>query len=214
MFVLPCHAARRIALGETPWELMKCAALDGSSERSSCALRAIARVSSGISAATCRVMETRSRAQRTSWLRRTSWKLGSVFAQLAKRFGKSSIPISAVILARTGVSTVNPDQPIEDVAGMFVRDAAAQMPVIDHGRALGVVTRDAVGETLASDGPHALVGNVALADVVIVEPSASLERVIEALDEHPGAVALVIDRGEPVGLVTREQLDEYLAHAA
>ena len=50
----------------------------------------------------------------------------------------------------------------------------------------------------------------ALADVVVVEPNAPLDDVIEQLEDHPGAVALVIDHGSPLGMVTREELDAYL----
>lgn len=143
-------------------------------------------------------------------MRRTSWKLGSVFGAIAKRLAAPSIPISAVILARTSTVTVNPEQPLEDVAQMFVANRATQMPVISGGVALGVVTRNAVGETLEHEGPHTPVGLVSLKDVIVVEPNAPIDDVIAELDGHPGAVALVLDHGSPLGMVTREQLDAYL----
>ena len=158
-------------------------------------------------------METRSRTQDASWLRRTSWKLGSVFGAVAKRLAAPSIPISAVLLARSsGTVTVRPEQSIADVAHMFVAARVSEVPVMDHGVALGVVTRNAVGKTLELDGPHTPVGLVALSDVVVVDPDAALEDVRAELEGHPGAVALVLDHGSPVGMVTREQLDAYLVN--
>ena len=135
-----------------------------------------------------------------------------MFGALAKKLAKpaASIPISAVILARTSpMSTARPDQALEDVAQLFV-GGNAQMAVIDHGKALGVVTRDALAGSIASDGRHTPVGLVAMGDVVVVGPNDPLLEVLEQLDENPGAVALVLDHGSPVGMVTREQLDAYL----
>jgi CBS domain-containing protein len=137
-----------------------------------------------------------------------------MFGAIAKRLAAPSIPISAVLLARTSTAAVHPEQPLEDVAQMFVANRAMQMPVIDHGVAIGIVTRNAVGETLEHDGPHTPVGLVHLRDVVVVEPSAELDDVLAELDEHPGAVALVLDHGSPLGMVTREQLDAFLDERA
>lgn len=153
----------------------------------------------------------RARAARASWARRTSCRLGSILAAIAKRLAGPSIPISAVILARSSSTTsVAPTQPIEDVAQILVATSTTQVPVIDHGVAIGVATRRAVGETLELAGPHAPVGLVTLGEVVVVDPGTALDDVLEELAERPGAVALVLDRGAPLGLVTREQLDAYL----
>lgn len=134
-----------------------------------------------------------------------------MFGAIAKRLGGPSIPISAVILARTAPSAaVTPEQSIEDVAEMFVAGKISEMPVIHHGVALGMLTRSAVGNSLEHDGPHTPVGLVALSDVVVVEPDTALDDVMHQLDDHPGAVALVIDHGAPIGMVTREELDAYM----
>jgi len=84
------------------------------------------------------------------------------------------------------------------------------MPVIDQGIAIGVVTRNGLGETLEHEGPHTPVGLVALSDVVVVEPNANLAEVLAELEHHPGAIALVLDQGSPLGMVTREQLDAFI----
>jgi CBS domain-containing protein len=152
-------------------------------------------------------MDTRSRAVKTSWLR---WRLGSVLGSIAKRLVGPSVPISAVILARTASATVSPEQPLEDVVQMFVTNRATEVPVIDHGVAIGVATRNAVDDTLEHEGPHTPVGLVALSDVVVVKPDATLDDVREQLEDHPGAVALVVDHGAAVGMVTREELDAFL----
>lgn len=97
---------------------------------------------------------------------------------------------------------------------MFVAGRVSEMPVIARGVALGMITRDAVGETLEHDGPHTPVGLVSLSDVVVVEPSTALDDVIAELEHHPGAVALVLDHGSPLGTITRDELDAYLEKRA
>jgi CBS domain-containing protein len=88
------------------------------------------------------------------------------------------------------------------------------VPVIDHGRALGVVTRDALAHALAESGPSATIAMAEHRSVVTVSPSASATDVLEKLRAHPDAVALVVDHGAPVGLLTAEQLEDYLERAA
>jgi predicted transcriptional regulator len=179
--------------------------------RIACAPRVAAQVAVACSLQLGFVMDTRSRTTLSaSWLRRSSWMLGSMFGAIAKRLAAPSIPISAVLLARTSTAAVSPEQPLEDVAQMFVAGHVSQVPVMDHGVAIGVATRSAVGDTLEHDGPHTPVGLVALRDVIVVDPSAKLDDVMAELVDHPGAVALVLDHGSPVGMVTREQLDAYL----
>lgn len=155
-------------------------------------------------------MDTRSRSTDAGWLRRASWKVGSAFGAIAKRLAAPSIPISAVILARSSPTAVSPEQPLEDVAQLFVASRASEMPVIQRGVALGVLTRNAIGETLEHEGPHTPVGLVTLSDVVVVDPTTPLDEVLEQLDEHPGAIALILDHGAALGMVTRDELDAYL----
>ncbi len=212
--MLPCHGARSIALREILEKPSQRDTFVENVARVLCAARATARVLMACPLQPIIVMDTRTRTQKASWLRRTSWKLGSFLGAIAKRLGGPSIPISALILARSSPAAVTPEQPIEDVAQLFVAGKVTKMPVIDHGVAIGVVTRTAVGETLEHDGPHTPVGLVALSDVVVVAPNDSLDVVRDQLDDHPGAVILVLDRGVLVGLVTREELETYIEERA
>jgi CBS domain-containing protein len=216
VFVRARHGARWIALREILGKFSERGLFDEDVERFACALRACARVAMACALQIRFVMDTRSRTENASWLRRSSWKLGALFGRIAKRLAGPSIPISAVILARssTTAAAVSPDQPIEDVAQLLVAGRVSEMPVMARGVALGMITRDAVGETLEHDGPHTPVGLVSLSDVVVVEPNAPLDDVIAELDGHPGAVALVLDHGSPLGTVTRDELDAYLEKRA
>ena len=62
-------------------------------------------------------------------------------------------------------------------------------------------------------GPHAPVAAAPSHHVVTVMASDSLARVLERLQETPDSVAVVIDHGGPVGLLTEETLIAYLDQA-
>ena len=135
-------------------------------------------------------------------------------ARAARWLGKpalATVPVSAVMLSR--LETVNVQQPIEDVVQLLVGGRHDQVPVIDDGTLVGVVTRDDVAIGLREAGPHAPLGAAPRHAMVMVAPSDSLSDVLRRLRETPDAIALVVDRGAPVGLVTFDHLVEYIESA-
>jgi CBS domain-containing protein len=134
-----------------------------------------------------------------------------LLARLTRRLGYpvlATVPVSAVMLSR--LQTVNLEQPLEDVAQLLV-GGRQHVPVTDHGTPVGVVSRDDVRVAVEVLGPHAPVGEAHRHDVVTVAPSDSLAEVLEQLRRAPDSVAVVVDHGQPVGLLTVERLTAYLA---
>jgi CBS domain-containing protein len=86
-----------------------------------------------------------------------------------------------------------------------------QRPVIDHGQPVGVITRADVATALAHAGPDATVASAPQHSIVTVSPGDALDEVLDKLREQPDAVALVVDHGHPVGVVTPEHLAAYVA---
>ena len=121
----------------------------------------------------------------------------------------SGVPVSAAMLRR--VEAVAPDQPLEDAAALLLSGGLNQLPVIEHGKPVGVITRSDVATALAHAGPEATVANAPQHTVVTVSPAESLDIVLEKLREEPDSVALVVDDGEPVGVLTPEHLAAYVA---
>lgn len=141
-----------------------------------------------------------------------TWRLGRFFATMAKKLhypALATVPVSAAMLSR--VNAVSPDQTLADACQQLVALRVSQLPVIDHGRALGVVTRDAVAHALAEAGPRGTISMAETRQVVQVDPSEPAADVLAKLQQHPEAVALVVDHGSPVGLVTSGELAHYLA---
>ena len=121
----------------------------------------------------------------------------------------AGVPVTAAMLTR--VEAVSPDQPLEDAAALILSRGQEQVPVVDHGQPVGVLTRDDIARGLAGAGSRAPVASAPRHDVVTVAASESLEDVLERLRESPESVAVVVDHGAPVGLVTQENLARYLA---
>lgn len=122
----------------------------------------------------------------------------------------SGVPVSAAMLRR--VESVTPEQPLEDAAALLVRGGLNQLPVIDHGKAVGVITRSDVATALANAGPDATVATAPQHHIVTVSPSDSLDAVLDQLRQEPDSVALVLDDGGvPVGVLTAEHLAAYVA---
>ncbi|HEX5061927.1 MAG TPA: site-2 protease family protein [Kofleriaceae bacterium] len=121
----------------------------------------------------------------------------------------SGVPVSAAMLRR--VDSVSPEQPLEDAAAMLLRGGLNQLPVIDHGEPVGVITRSDVATALSHAGPDATVANAPQHAIVMVSPADSLDSVLDKLRQSPDSVALVVDHGHPVGVLTAEHLAAYVA---
>lgn len=122
------------------------------------------------------------------------------------RHAIAGVPVSAAMLRR--VAMLSPEAPLEDAASLLL--AQEHVPVIDHGTPVGVITRGDVATALAHAGPHATVSEAPHHDVVTVAPADPLDSVLDRLRQDPDAVAVVVDDGEPVGLLTAHALQAYV----
>lgn len=134
-----------------------------------------------------------------------------LLARIARRLGYpvlATVPVSAVML--TKLQTVSVEQPLEDVAQVFVAGRQQHVTLVDHGTPVGVISRDDIAVAVQVLGPHAPVAEAHRHGVVTVTPSDSLADVLAQLRETPDSVALVVDHGQTVGLLTVENLVAYL----
>lgn len=130
-------------------------------------------------------------------------------AQVELRSALTGVPVSAAMLRR--VDTISPDQPLEDAAALLLAGGQNQLPVMDRGEPVGVLTRGDVASALAQSGPDAKVSTASHHHVVTVTPGEPLDAVLDRLRQSPDAVALVVDHGAAVGIVTADALAAYAA---
>jgi predicted transcriptional regulator len=138
----------------------------------------------------------------------------SALASVAHRVGAPTlvtVPVSAAILTR--VVAVRPEQTLDEVAQLFTAGRHDSLPVVQHGKPVAVITRQDVAAGLAQAGPHATVAAAPSHHIVTVVPGDPLAHVLERLQETPDAVAVVVDQGGPVGVLTEQTLIAYIDQA-
>lgn len=103
--------------------------------------------------------------------------------------------------------------------GSTLLDAAQQLlagdqqdfPVVDDSNhAFVVLTRDSLIEGFSREGRDAPVERVAHGKIAQVESDAELEPAVQMMREENLACLEVVERGRRVGLLTRENIEEYL----
>jgi cystathionine beta-synthase len=116
--------------------------------------------------------------------------------------------------------TISAHQKVSDAIDVMERYSISQLPVVRDGDVSSLA--DVIGSLqdralldLVFKNPDALRQDVAVAmqgPLQTVEADASVDEIVTALTSGTNAV-LVADAGRPVGVVTRSDLLEYLAHA-
>lgn len=130
-------------------------------------------------------------------------------AMVRLRTAISDVPVSAAM--KRQIEVVTPDQPLEQAARLLVATGQAQLPIMDHGEMVGVLTRGDVTSGIAAAGADGRVAAAPHHDAVTVAPTEPLDHVLDRLASSPDAIAVVVDDGVPVGIVTTEQLAMFAA---
>ena len=120
----------------------------------------------------------------------------------------SGIPVSRAML--TDFSTVSPRDSLSRAVELILSGSQQDFPVLDSGRVVGVLTRGDLIVALQRYGQNALVADVMRRDVRIADAFEMLETVSTRLQECGCHTMPVIRNGQIVGLVTMENIGEFL----
>lgn len=131
----------------------------------------------------------------------------SELAMVRMRAALAGVPASAAMVGY--VDVVRADEPLATAAGLFVHHGGVAIPVVRDGAPIGALTREDVAAGIDAAGPDAPVTAAPRHEVVTIAPSDPLDGIFDRLGA--GAVAVVVDEDEPIGLVTAEQLASYVA---
>jgi Zn-dependent protease/CBS domain-containing protein len=101
--------------------------------------------------------------------------------------------------------------------GASIREAAEELldtsqqefPIVHGATVVGLLSRDALVEGLASSGPDSYVASIMDRDFLRLAPDASLEDNLTLLSDNE-FTALVMEEDKLLGMVTRENLNEFL----
>jgi Zn-dependent protease/CBS domain-containing protein len=125
------------------------------------------------------------------------------------RHSLSGIPVSRAMV--TEFHVLRPDDTMAEAVELTLKGTQRDFPVLDGERVAGVLRQSDMLATLARQGAHVRVGDVMQTDFQLVESSEMLDAVYRRLAEHRVNIAPVSFQGQLVGLVTMDNIGEFLA---
>lgn len=120
----------------------------------------------------------------------------------------SGIPIRAAM--QTDFTTLTTEQTLGDAVKVILAGSQHDFPVMWGDRVMGILTKGALFAGLTQYGAEELVTKVIEREFQTAEPNEMLETVLTRLATAPARVIPVLQDGSLIGLVTAENLGEYM----
>ncbi len=117
------------------------------------------------------------------------------------------IPVRAAMV--TDFRTLPHGSTIRDAANLLLATSQQDFPVVYGDRVMGLLARNGLLRALASEGPDAYVSGAMNREFATLSPDMDLAEALPAMAQA-GSCALVMDDGKLVGLLTTENLSEFL----
>lgn len=102
------------------------------------------------------------------------------------------------------VITATPKEKIKKVSEIMVRYGISQLPVVDGGRVVGMVTEEGIVRNLSPNIAEEPVEKIMEPPLPTVSEDTDISVIRPLLEVHPGV--LVTRKGELVGIITRSDL--------
>lgn len=120
----------------------------------------------------------------------------------------SGIPIRAAMLK--DFKTLSTNNTLGDAVKIVLEGSQHDFPVMWGDRVMGILTRANLLAGLSEHGPDKLVTSVMQREFATAEPNEMLQTALSRLATSPTRIMPVLQDGTLVGLVTQENLGEYL----
>ncbi len=110
----------------------------------------------------------------------------------------------------TEFHTLRPNDTLRQGTNAILAGFQHDFPVVDDGRVVGVLTRAGLMRHLAEGGPDILAADAMSREFAVADPHDLLELAATRLPSAPGATLMVVEDGRLCGMLTRENLGEYM----
>lgn len=120
----------------------------------------------------------------------------------------SGLPVERVMVREFG--TLSPDDTLARAVEHVLAGYQHDFPVVESGKLVGILTRSALLTGLANFDQSSLISEVMERNLHTVEPTDSLETVLGRLGEEDCRTMPVVHDGKLVGILTAENIGEYL----
>ena len=117
------------------------------------------------------------------------------------------IPVRAAMIKE--FHTLEHGNTIRDAANLLLATSQQDFPIAHAEKIVGLLDRNTLLKSLASEGPDAYVAGVMDRDFLTIEPAQDLAQVLPLMAQA-GTCALVMEGDKLVGLLTTENLSEFL----
>jgi Zn-dependent protease len=125
------------------------------------------------------------------------------------RSGLQGIPVAQAMVSE--FRTLAPQDPLGEAARHIIAGFQHDFPVEEAGRVIGVLTKTDLLKHMAEMGPSALVGTVMRRDFEQADPADMLDTVFSRLEGCNCHAIPVVRQGNLVGMLTMENVGEFLA---
>jgi len=119
----------------------------------------------------------------------------------------TGIPVSAAML--TEYHTLTHGNTIRDAANLLLATSQQDFPIVHSDQVIGLLGRNALLRAMATDGPDAYVAGYMDREYTTLSPDMNLAEVLPLMS-HSGTCALVMDGQILKGLLTTENLSQFL----
>ncbi len=124
------------------------------------------------------------------------------------RYAMKDLPVRTAMVTR--FRSLRPQETIADAADALIHGTQTEFPVVDGERLVGVLTRDGIMSAIREGREDDPVSGSMRPLERGPTPDDPLERVFQQLQEHGHRAAPVLSDGRVVGLVTLENLGEWV----
>ena len=120
----------------------------------------------------------------------------------------SGIPVTQAMQTRFDI--LSPTDRLERVVNLILAGSQQDFPVVENGQFIGVLTRDDFIRALSQNGQDTPVTDVIRRNVPSVDSHEMVEMALTRLQESGAKTLPVMHRGRFVGLITSENITEFL----
>jgi Zn-dependent protease/predicted transcriptional regulator len=120
----------------------------------------------------------------------------------------SDVPVTRVM--RSDYLALHPRDNLGKMARMVLSGTQQNFPVIDNGTVVGIVTRGDLMPALPRRGEYALVAEIMRTGIPVIEARETVDTALMRLQESGMPVIPVVQNGQMAGLITLENISEYL----
>ena len=133
---------------------------------------------------------------------------GQEASMVQMKYSMSGIPITRAML--TDFETLTPRDTLSRVVGLILAGSQHDFPVIQDDRIVGILDRDTFMSALSERGSSTPVVEVMRRDVTEIDSHEMVEAALRRLQENGSKTLPVTHNGQLVGLVTSENITEFL----